>query len=88
MAYSLRDRNIQNYKELADGPRLPRRRREKAVTQRLYPEEVLDEDSENHRVKVHYIGYSAEHDEWVKEEDTVDSILNPPLKVWQSSKLS
>lgn len=32
--------------------------------------EVLEEDKHTGEYKVHYIGYNAKHDEWVKEQDT------------------
>ena len=72
MAYCLRERKIGSYKQLCDGPWLPRYRRQIVDTERIYPVEVLEKDKENHRVRVHYLGYSEKCDEWVKEEDTVD----------------
>ena len=75
MAYCLRDRKVENYKNLFDGPRLPRVRRQMMNSQKYYPVEILEEDKENHRLRVHYVGYSGESDEWVKEEDTV--VLEP-----------
>lgn len=49
-----------NYNE-ADSLRLPRASSSR-VEDKLYPVTVLEEDSD--RVKVHYVGYSSEHDEW------------------------
>ena len=62
---------ITNYKDLSDRLRLPRWRRSIKEEQKLYPVEVLEENEENQRVKVHYLGYGDEHEEWVKNEDTV-----------------
>ena len=53
--YNLRD------KKLADMP-LPRARPAKKEDT-LYQLEVIEEDA-NGRVKVHYVGYGVEHDEW------------------------
>ena len=36
----------------------------------LYPIEVVEEDGD--RVKVHYVGYGLEDDEWRKREDIED----------------
>ena len=71
MAYCLREKRIKNYKNLANGLRLPRWRRLKAEP-KLYSIEILEEDQQNRRVKVHYVSYGDEDDEWIKEEDTVD----------------
>ena len=77
MAYCLRERKIKsNYKDLSDGLRLPRWRRPKAEA-KLYTVEILEEDTEKKQVKVHYLGYGVEHDEWIKEEDAVDLESSP-----------
>ncbi len=64
MAYSLRQKPRKNYQELAD-VKLPRSRR---LTSRpedvLYQVDVVEEDDETGRVKVHYVGYGDEDDEW------------------------
>jgi len=69
-----------NYRELVQC-RLPRSKR-KATTKTnddLYPIEIVSDASEEQgagstgsRVKVHYIGYSEEYDEWRDKEDIED----------------
>ena len=76
MAYSLREHQTKNYKVLSDGLHLPRWRWPKADP-KLYPVEILEEDKENKLVKVHYVGYGDEHDEWIREEDAVDLEPSP-----------
>ena len=41
-------------------------------SERLYRLEVIEKDDENGRVKVRYIGYGEEYDEWKLAEDIVD----------------
>ena len=81
MAYFLRDRKVESYKHLFDGPWLPRLCRKKVDPDCFYPVEILEEDRENHRIRVHYVGYGAESDEWVKEEDTKDIEPSPQVTV-------
>lgn len=71
MAYILRNLERKNYKEIAN-IQLPRARRvtgNPRTADELYPIEVVEDDY-NGRVKVHYIGYGEEFDEW-KQEDEV-----------------
>jgi len=64
MAYSLRKKPRRNYQELAD-VKLPRTRRLMSRPEdQLYEVDVLEEDDETGRVKVHYVGYGEEDDEW------------------------
>ena len=42
----------------------------------LFPIEVIEEDPDLARYKVHYIGYSSVYDEW-KEKDTIVDIRDP-----------
>ncbi len=73
MAYALRAQAKKNYKELSD-VRLPRALRQGAKTQTkddLYDVEVVDEDQSSGRVKVHYVGYGEECDEWKEQSDVV-----------------
>ena len=78
MAYCLRERKpiTSTYKDLADGPRLSRWKKPKAEP-KLYPVKILEEDKENKKVKVHYLGYGEEHDKWINEEDAVDLVPSP-----------
>ena len=65
-----------SYRELAD-VKLPRRSREQKLSSKpstadkLYRLRVLEEDNEGERVKVRYIGYGSEHDEWREKGDIV-----------------
>lgn len=67
-----------NYRELAD-VKIPKRVRSNikkkvtgSSTSKLYRLRVLDKDEENSRVRVRYIGYSSEFDEWRRKEDIVN----------------
>ena len=70
-SYTLREQ--QDYRKLADIP-LPRIPRNKKVD-KLYQLEIIEEDTTNRRVKVHYTGYSSDDDEWRGKEDIV---VEPP----------
>ena len=64
-----------NYRELSD-VRLPRKRQrtrlESADTdQKLYRLRIVEEDNEIDFVKVRYLGYGSEDDEWRAREDIV-----------------
>lgn len=43
----------------------------KVKPRELFPVEILEEDSSTGRFKVHYVGYSASHDEWKEKNDIV-----------------
>ncbi len=64
--YDLRKQQKKDYKKLADTP-LPRAK----PVRKDYALEVLEEDTTNGRVKVHYTGYGSEHDEWRDKNDVV-----------------
>lgn len=66
---SLRLRNTErvNYKKLSNLT-LPRAKKVKC-DDRLYPVEVVDK--EDHRVKIHYLGYDSSYDEWREYGDVV-----------------
>ena len=68
-----------DYRELAD-VKIPRTTSSKCVTgprdDKLYRLRVLEEDNDSDRVKVRYIGYGSEHDEWRAKEDVV--VLDDP----------
>ena len=71
MAYNLRDRPKPDFHAIGD-IRLPRATRVRAVRydqNKLYPVEILERDGE--RVKLHYVGYSHQYDEWR------DASINP-----------
>ena len=56
-----------NYKEL-DNLRLPKESVTKSKEEnKLYPITVVEQ--ENNKVKVHYVGYSSDFDEWKKEDE-------------------
>ena len=75
MAYNLRERKEKSYKE--DGLVLCRERvcKGKGSKDELYELEVVERDRANHRVKVHYVGYDSDDDEWHSESDV--KILYP-----------
>ena len=57
-----------NYKFLGNPwPQIPRVRRQK-VEDKLYPVEVTERTL--NRVKIHYIGYGSEDDEWRDADDS------------------
>lgn len=70
MAYSLRNREIKNYKELTQ-LKLPRIQRRSQKNTTLYELEVVDEDAYTNRVKVHCIGYGSDDDGWRDRSEIV-----------------
>jgi len=69
--------NRQDYRQLAD-VKLPIVRKgrgrveESSLTSdKLYRLQILEEDQENGRVKVGYVGYGDEFDEWRRVEEVV-----------------
>ena len=60
-----------NYKELTKVG-LPRAVREKQADSRLYSVDVVGRNPLTHKVKIHYIGYDSDQDEWRDEADLVD----------------
>ena len=63
-----------NYRKLSD-LKLPRAIKVKS-DDRLYPVEVVDK--EDHRVKIHYLGYDSSYDEW-REQDDVVPLTSPAI---------
>lgn len=59
--------------------RLPPRVKEKP--NKLYEIEVIAEDHEQELVKVHYVGYSSEYDEWKQRSEVV---IRPPSNTTQT----
>lgn len=71
MAYTLRNQERKNYKELSQ-LQLPRATRVRArEAPQLYELEIVEEDAYTGRVKVHYTGYGSDCDEWRNKEDVV-----------------
>ena len=71
-SYNARGRKV-NYKLLSNPwPQLPRVRQK--VEDKLYPVEITERTL--NRVKIHYIGYGSEDDEWRDADDIVN--LNQP----------
>lgn len=78
MAYHLRETEKCNYRDLAD-LKLPRARKLKSESvDRLYAVEVVEKDEEGGKVKVHYVGYGPEYDEWKDDEE----IVEPSVPGW------
>ena len=61
MAYDLRARKVKNYKEVANTEFCKISMRKRPREEKLYE---LEKDRQNRRVKVHYVGYESEYDEW------------------------
>ena len=59
-------------------PSLPRRRATSSLKRNLYDIEIVDEDEESDRVRIHYVGYSSEYDEWRNRSEIV---VRPPQTV-------
>ena len=74
MAYELRKRSRKpkDYSEYTNKlPRLSRTSGKPRKDNKLYELEVLEEDDLHGRVKVHYLGYDSQHDEWRDRDDIV-----------------
>ncbi|KAJ7391499.1 hypothetical protein OS493_018548 [Desmophyllum pertusum] len=56
------------FKTLEDGVHLKSERvhpkSQKVDTETMYPIEIIERDETTNRVKIHFIGFSHEHDEW------------------------
>ena len=50
---------------------VPLPRKERVNTKKLYDIEVVEEDLENDKVKIHYVGYSNKYDEWRCSDEIV-----------------
>lgn len=73
--YNLRNQEAKDYKVLST-LRLPRAKHVKK-DDKLYELEVIEEDVYTSRVKVHYVGYDSEHDEWRDKADIVHLNTQP-----------
>ena len=69
-SYQLRERTPNNYKDLAD-VYLPRETKRTKKDDELHPIEVVEEDGNGERVKIHYVGWSDRYDEWRSSADIV-----------------
>ena len=67
--YELRKKDKKNYKDLCR-VQLPRAKHIKK-DDTLHELKIVEEDVHNSRVKVHYIGYDSDDDEWRDKADTV-----------------
>lgn len=67
--YNLRNQEAKDYKQLLTLC-LPRAKPLKN-TDKLYELEVIEEDVYTSKVKVHYVGYDSEYDEWRDNADIV-----------------
>ncbi|MCG8620647.1 MAG: hypothetical protein MJE68_01430 [Proteobacteria bacterium] len=68
MAYDLRARKV-NYKEVANSEFCKVGMRKRPREEKLYELEVIEKDRQNRHVKVYYVGYESEYDEWRDEKD-------------------
>ena len=68
MTYDLKARKVKNYKEVANIEFCKVGMRKRPREEKLYELEVIEKDRQNRRVKVHYVGYESEYDEW-RDED-------------------
>lgn len=59
--YDLRNKDRKNYRELSE-VKLPRAQCWRGTT--LYELEIVEEDVYTNKVKVHYVGYGSDDDEW------------------------
>lgn len=84
--YNLRKKDQKNYKHLSD-IHLPRAKRAKKEAT-LYELEIVEEDVYTNKVKVHYIGYDSDDDEWRDRADIVCLKPQiPPGKLCSSTML-
>ena len=89
--YNTRKRKV-DYKKLNEVEGIPREKRKKDSDAELYPIEIMERDTVNARVKIHYIGYSANEDEWRDASDIVDftppkPLISPTFSLYQELAL-
>ena len=73
-------RSFTSYRDLLSCkiPRIPRRTTKKYDSQKLYSVEIVE--TEDDRVKVHYVGYSSKYDEWKDKSEIVeDKVADPDI---------
>ena len=73
-SYDLRKKERKDYKQLSDLQLLKLRAKR---DDKLYELDIVEEDVLTQRVKVHYIGYGSEDDEWRDKDEIVH--LKPKL---------
>ena len=85
LARAKRAKVVVNYRELAD-VRLPKaaRKRTKVKNEELFPITIVERQES--RVKVHYIGYSSNYDEW-KDVDELECLSEPQDEIEDSDEL-
>ena len=90
--YNTRGNRV-NYRDLTTVV-LPRAVREKQADSRLYSVNVVEKNPLTHKVKIHYIGYDSDQDEWHDEADIVDlsesqpsHLLSPNFSLYQDLAL-
>ena len=74
-----RSTNRPNYKVLAD-INLPKAKRSRTASERDQLYAVTIVERQDKRVKVHYVGYGSQHDEWRDEADIVPLDTNDHAK--------
>ena len=74
--YNTRGNHV-NYRDLTMVV-LPRAVREKQADSRLYSVDVVEKNPLTHKVKIHYIGYDSDQDDWRDEADVVDMSESQP----------
>lgn len=72
--YNLRKRERQDYQKLAD-IQLPRQTKGSEIREKPYPIEVVEREGEH--VKIHYIGYGDDEDEWREASELVQLSKKP-----------
>ena len=75
--YNTRKRKV-DYKKLNEVEGIPREKRRKDNDE-LYPIEIVERNTINSRVKIHYIGYSTNEDEWRNAAEILDFMPPKPL---------
>lgn len=66
-----------DYKEKKESD-IPASYRKKIHHDKLFPIEIIEEDPDSARYKVHYIGYSSAYDEWKEKDAVVDTNPEDP----------
>ena len=72
--YNLRKRERQDYRKLTD-IQLPKQTKGSKIRKKLYPIKVVE--SEGEQVKIHYIGYGDNEDEWREVSELVQLSMKP-----------
>ena len=88
--YNTRKRKI-DYKKLNEVEGIPREKKRKSSDE-LHPVEVVERDTVNARVKILYIGYSANEDKWRNAAEILDftppkPLISPTFSLYQELAL-